>query len=85
MIGKRLGEYASDQISRGGTLKLYDLESKDTWELTFDKFMTGLRLWLENERPFTIMNGVRLDIGNIDAVAADSIVQYALFNDIVFG
>ena len=85
VVGEYLGEYASEQISRRGALKLFDLESDDVWELTFEKFMTGLRLWIENERPYMVIEGIKLDIGSIDAPAADTIIQYALFNDIVFG
>ena len=40
VVGDYLGEYASEQISRRGALKLFDLESDDVWELTFEKFMT---------------------------------------------
>jgi len=85
VVGDYLGEYASEQISRRGALKLFDLESDDVWELTFEKFMTGLRLWIENERPYMVIEGIKLDTGSIDALAADAIIQYALFNDIVFG
>ena len=31
-VGKRLGEYAHEQIARGGSLMLYDAESSDKWE-----------------------------------------------------
>ena len=85
VIGEYLGEYASEQISRGGTLKLYDVEDGTVSELTLDKFLNGLRLWIENERTFELTNAGRLDVGQIDALAADTIIQYALFNDVVFG
>ena len=86
VVGEYLGEYASEQISRGGTLKLYDIEDlKTVYELTLDKFLNGLRLWLENERAFALTEAGRLDIGQIDAAAADTIIQYALFCDIVYG
>lgn len=86
VVGEYLGEYASEQISRGGTLKLYDIEEpKTVYELTLDKFLNGLRLWIENERAFQLTEAGRLDIGQIDAAAADTIVQYALFCDIVYG
>ena len=86
VVGDYRGEYASEQISRGGTLKLYDIEEpKTVYELTLEKFLTGLRLWIENERAFSLTAGGRLDIGQIDAPAADTIIQYALFNDIVYG
>ena len=86
VVGEYRGEYASEQISRGGTLRLYDIEEpKTVYELTLEKFLTGLRLWIENERAFTLTEGVRLDVGQIDAPAADTIIQYALFSDIVYG
>ena len=86
VVGEYLGEYASEQISRGGALKLHDIEGDGVFELTLDKFLVGLRLWIENERAFELANDTgRLDIGQIDAAAADLIIQYALFNDIVYG
>lgn len=86
VVGEYLGEYASEQISRGGTLKLYDIEDpKTVYELTLDKFLNGLRLWIENERAFALTEAGRLDVGQIDAAAADTIIQYALFCDIVYG
>ena len=86
VVGEYLGEYASEQISRGGALKLHDIEGNGVFELTLDKFLVGLRLWIENERAFELANDTgRLDIGQIDAAAADLIIQYALFDDIVYG
>ena len=84
VVGEYLGEYASEQISQGGALKLRDIEGDGIFELTLDKFLVGLRLWIENERAFELTSAGRLDVGQIDAVAADTIVQYALFNDIVY-
>ena len=74
--GNYLGEYASDQISRGGSLMLYDIESSDKWELTLEKFMAGLKMYV-GEGEF--------DPDQIDGCAADCIVQYALFGKLVFG
>ena len=86
VVGEYLGEYASEQISRGGVLKLYDIEEpKAVYELTLDKFLVGLRLWIENERAFQLTEAGRLDVGQIDAAAADTIIQYALFCNIVYG
>lgn len=85
VVGEYLGEYASEQISRGGTLKLYDIEDGSVSELTLDKFLNGLRLWIENERAFELTRAGQLDVGQIDAPAADTILQYALFNDMIFG
>ena len=37
VVGEYLGEYASDQISRGGTLKIYDCEGEAVYTLTKNK------------------------------------------------
>ena len=85
VVGDYLGEYASEQISRGGTLQLHDSEADSVYELTLDKFLNGVRLWIENERAFTLTDAGQLDTGDIDALAADMIIQYALFSDVIYG
>lgn len=85
VVGDYLGEYASEQISRGGTLRLHDCEADSVYELTLDKFLNGVRLWIENERAFTLTDAGQLDTGDIDALAADMIIQYALFSDVIYG
>ena len=80
VVGDYLGE-----ISRGGTLRLHDSEADSVYELTLDKFLNGVRLWIENERAFTLTDAGQLDTGDIDALAADMIIQYALFSDVIYG
>ena len=51
--GQYLGKYASEQISRGGTLKVhvtepFDEQDTEWYELDIEKFIQGFRLWLEN-------------------------------------
>lgn len=83
VVGDYLGEYAREQISRGGTLKLYDSESDEVYELTKDKFINGIALaakesvdWIADERIQTFF---------IDANVADTIIQCALFGEVVYG
>ena len=86
VVGESLGEYASDQISRGRTLRLFDSESSDTWLLTRDKFIEGFKLWLESGTCESgVLIGSEVDTSGIDAECADAIIQYALFGDLVFG
>ena len=73
------GEYASDQISRGGSLRLYDAESDDTWVLNLDKLMSGIIKAIEAG----YVSSDNLD--DWDAADADAVVQCGLFGDIVFG
>lgn len=87
VVGEYLGEYASDQISRGGSLILYDAESSDTWELTKEKLINGIVLAAQtNIYPdYCWIDGNKLDTCSIDGEIADCIVQYALFGEIIFG
>lgn len=89
--GKYLGEYASDQISRGGKLKIhvdepFDEANTEWYELDMEKFAQGFRLWLENggDRYGAVSNG-EVDTCEIDGEMADLIIQYALFGEVVYG
>ena len=86
--GEYLGEYASEQISRGGTLKIYDSEGEAVYELTSENFTRGLEKYLKNPTYETLSfedGKYKVDVGSIDACAADSIIQYALFDEIIYG
>ena len=92
VVGKYLGEYASEQISRGGTLKVhvtepFDEQDTEWYELDIEKFTQGFRLWLENGGDCygAVSGDGKVDCGEIDAGCADAIIQYALFGDLVFG
>jgi hypothetical protein len=86
VVGDYLGEYASEQISRGGRLILHDAESDDTWTLTLDNFLDGFRQWLEEGLDrYGAVYGGEVDTAQIDGTMADIIIQYALFGEYVFG
>lgn len=88
--GEYLGEFASDQISRGGTLLLYDVEERKYEELTKEKFLAGMKRYLEHPiykdtiYPGTHEGRYLLDCTLIDAPVSDMIIQYALFGEIVY-
>ena len=84
VVGEYWGEAASDQISRGGSLILYDAESSDKWELTLEKFLNGVKLYFEQGCHVQVEDNA-IEIGDIDAGDADCIVQFALFGEAVFG
>lgn len=75
-------EWAFEVIARGGKIRLYDIEDpKESWELDLDKFIKGLKyVMLEDD-----CKNVEELMENHDAETADRIIQYALFNEIVFG
>lgn len=85
VVGEYLGEFASDQISRGGSLILHDAESSDKWELTLDKFLKGVGLYIKEGSGVMVEDFKLVDIGCIDGPDADCIIQYALFGELVFG
>lgn len=87
VVGEYLGEYASEQISRGGSLILYDAESNDHWELDLEKLLNGIQKTIEDgwfDDCDWYIDG-ELDCCQIDGEIADTIVQFALFDDIIFG
>lgn len=86
VVGEYLGEYASDQISRGGQLLLHDMEEEETYLLNKEKFLKGLKIFLDNNegKICKLDSGYEVDPANIDANDADSIIQYAIFGELVY-
>lgn len=84
---KRCADWGHEQIARGGALILHDAESDDKWELTLEKFLNGVKLWLQNneDRYGAVASDGTFDPGEVDGEMADLIVQYALFGEVVFG
>lgn len=80
-----LGSYAHEHISRGGTLILHDAESSDKWELSLEKFLKGIELYVKEDGRLMTEDFRLMDYGELDAGDADCIVQYALFGKLVFG
>ena len=82
-----LGEFASEQISRGGALKLYDSESGDKYWLDRDKLLKGIKKAYEEGyyADYEWCDGKTIDCCQVDAEVADAIVQLALFDDVIYG
>ena len=89
VVGDYLGEYASEQISRGGQLKLYDCEDDEVYELDKEKFLKGLEMYIKNPTADNILEQIdgvmKLDCCNADAYVCDAIIQYALFGEVIYG
>ena len=85
-VGNYLGEYASEQISKDGTLDFNLLCQDGTAKLTKEKFERGLYKWVTEclTKDNHVIVGHRIDLGEIDADAADVILQYALFNKVIY-
>lgn len=88
VVGEYLGEYAHEQIARGGELKLYDREEGEWHTLNAEKLVKGIQKAFEEgyAKPYWILDdGTGLECGMIDANDCDTIVQLALFDEVVYG
>lgn len=80
------GEYASDQISRGGSLRLYDIETEESYLLTLEKLLEGIKTaYAQGYLKHLFDDDGKLDFFQMDGAAADVIVQCALFGEVQFG
>lgn len=85
--GEYLGEYASDQISRGGALILYDDEEDKEYKLTLPMLMDGISMAIQKGYTYHgwLQPDGKLDLCNFDAIDADVVVQFAIFREIIYG
>lgn len=87
VVGGYKGKYASEQISRGGKVRLYDSVEDAVYELTLEDFLNGITKaieenWYDN---YDWHDGSSIDTCNVDAEVADTIIQLALFDEVVYG
>ena len=87
VVGDYLGEYASEQISRGGTLLLYDAEEDEVYDLDLPHLLNGIKQAYEGNyfADYEWCNGKTIDTCQVDAEVADVIVQLSIFDDVIFG
>lgn len=65
---------------------LHDAEEDEIYELNLEKFLTGFKLWVaQGMDAYGAVSGREVDCGMIDAGDADSIIQLALFGEVVYG
>lgn len=88
-VGDFLGDCDSEQIARGGQLILHDFEEEENYILDKEKFLKGLKMYFQKPHPYDILeerdNKLRIDTCNADATVCDMIIQYALFDDVIYG
>lgn len=92
---KYYGEYAHEQISNLGSLRIYLIEDNNVSEphqyvLTFGKFLRGIKLYLAEQNLDKVLeldyvyNKYRISPTYMDGNMADEIVQNALFGELVY-
>jgi hypothetical protein len=77
VVGGVYGGYASDQISMGREIAIYGEDGK--WILDRKKMIKGINAFLKHK-------GVKMDdlMEDHDAGDADDVLQFALFNELVY-
>lgn len=73
-------EIVAEIILKGGSVKISDIEDNENpkYDLTLERLLVGIQKNAE-ERPWDC------DLENYDADTCDCIIQYAIFNEVVFG
>lgn len=82
LVGKKLGEFACEQISLGGSIKLEEEDTGDWYTLDKETLLKGVRLWLNDDFSEHIDSD---DLFDFDAEISDIIIQYAIFEEIIYG
>lgn len=94
VVDKYFGNYASEQISRGGKIILhlfepFDSDNTKCYELELGKFKNGVKQWAQTPVGSNCLQQIdgklRLDTDYVDEIVCDAIIQYSLFGEIVFG
>jgi len=82
--GLTTSEFVADLILNEKSVVLYDTEldfnDAEKWELNLFKLLNGIKLYIINSKQINFPL-----IDNLDSNMADSIIQYALFGELVFG
>lgn len=87
-LGMPLGEFAKDQISKGGALLLDGPSDGEPHILTKEKLLEGIKMYAEQPHSCEIITSWQgkwcVNSCGINAKICDLIVQYALFDQIVY-
>ena len=88
-VGKEdyLDVWTAKILMDGGTVYFLDENDRsEIYELTLPKLMNGVRQFIEKgyDRYGVFVHGTA-DLANFDADAADTVIQLALFDEVVFG
>ena len=75
-------EFASEVISHGGELLIYTQDDDKPIKLTKEKMLEACRQYVAGD---DVTKGRSFDIDAWDAIDHDMILQYALFNKVIYG
>jgi len=81
--------WAAEALSKDGSVSIYPFDDKSNYQLTEQKLIAGVQMWADKHPDHVCIihkdGNVTIEDGDIDANEADSILQYALFEKLVFG
>ena len=75
-------EFASEVISKGGELLIYEEGTTKPYKLTKKKMLEGCRMYVTGDKR---TKGRVFDIDTWDAIDHDMILQYSLFGEVIYG
>ena len=79
-VGGKLGERICEQLSLGGTLSIHERIGGAWHELSLEKMKSGIEQYLRESCHIRVEDG-RFVQGDMTAIDADVIVQFALFGE----
>ena len=71
-------------LNGGGVTFLEDEDRSQSWTLTLEKLLNGVKMFIEEDNRIGCVEGTRVEMAYIDANDADSIIQYALFGEQIY-
>lgn len=74
-------------LNNGGTVYLIDEQDEDiVYGLTIEDLINGIKSYVENGLDvYGVFGNGSVNLCNLDAASADTIVQLAVFGDVVYG
>ncbi len=85
-MGTQMGKSLSEHLSSGGSLMLHTDDGNGEYILSKEKFIYGFGKAIEEGYGSRwVDNDGNVQCGEIDSEAADVIVQFALFDEIIYG
>jgi hypothetical protein len=80
--GISTSEFVANLLLSGKSVYFYDSETNsnegEPWELRLNMILNGIEMYIEETKNLNF-------IDNLDSLVADTIFQYAMFNEVVYG
>ena len=83
IVGEVLAESEAAHFALGGTLRFIGKTNNGNHDLSLEVFLNGVHLFVKNELPKEIIYGRGIDGGLTDEIAANDIIEYAIFGGLL--